>query len=120
MEDWRLWIEAAPRSRFANVPELLYFYREFDSFRLRNYLRNKQGLISRLWEMKEITARSAAAETARHLFRAAVFSGAAVLGMSGQLVARRNEAATDEDRRDFDEAMRQISALRLECRPMTR
>jgi hypothetical protein len=48
-EDWELWASSFRTSRFANLAELLYFYRELDSFTLRKYLRRKQDFAARLW-----------------------------------------------------------------------
>jgi glycosyltransferase involved in cell wall biosynthesis len=108
VEDWRFWIEAALSTRYGNVAELLYYYREFDSFRLSNYLKNKRGLISRLWSLPQVPVTRAVADSLRHVASAAVFSVAALAGVESTLISRRNEPLKSEE---FDECSRTIDQL---------
>jgi glycosyltransferase involved in cell wall biosynthesis len=113
VEDWRFWIEAASGSRFANLPELLYYYREFDSFRVGNYIANRFGLMDRLWSLPQISSGRAARESVRHIGLAAAFSIFAPLGLRDALISRRNEALSDEEKCDFEKAMAVIDVTRV-------
>src|SRR5262249_37638206 len=48
-EDVELWLSSFERSRFANLPDTLYFYREFESFSLAKYARAKRSLAALQW-----------------------------------------------------------------------
>lgn len=108
VEDWRFWIEAAPTSRFANIPDLLYYYREFDSFRLSNYVKNKLGMVKRLWSSPQISSSRAAGESLRHLALAAAFSALAPTGFRDVLIARRNSPLSEAEKAEFAAAMKMI------------
>jgi hypothetical protein len=85
-EDWELFRATRPAIR--NLPEVLYFYREFDSFSLRKY-------IARQWAMTRIAARtdgpSEAGRVGLHaLVTTAAYTAAQAIGQQDRLIARRS------------------------------
>jgi glycosyltransferase involved in cell wall biosynthesis len=51
-EDWELWFSSHKTSRFANLDEPLYFYREFDSFSIRKYVDAKRQIARLQWRQR--------------------------------------------------------------------
>lgn len=91
-EDWELWLSSYENSRFANLPEPLYFYREYDSFALSKYLRAKSRRASFLWACSE--SRFGFLErlhaVGRQYSRMAVYTAATMFGLTDLLLRRRS------------------------------
>jgi hypothetical protein len=108
-EDWELWQGSYRSSRFANLPEPLYFYREFDSFRLRKYLRGQAGLSRMQWALqKEFGVVNTALACVRNRAAMAAYSAASVFGVTERLIAKRSERTSVEVQKEFDDALRTI------------
>jgi glycosyltransferase involved in cell wall biosynthesis len=108
-EDWELWASSFHNSRFANLGDLLYFYREFDSFRLAKYARKKHEFAARLWSKgRQFGAASALGQCLAQYAHLALYSGAALVGQTDRLLQRRNEAL---DQAELDSAQATIQAV---------
>jgi len=90
-EDWELLFSTFGKSRFANVPEPLYFYRELDSFTVSKYLRRQ--LRSSYFSWQHGRGQFGSARTAwycgKRFGRGLVYASAGVFGIAGLLVKRR-------------------------------
>jgi glycosyltransferase involved in cell wall biosynthesis len=93
-EDWELW-RSAGQVAGRNLMEPLYFYREFDSFRLSKYL----GRQARM--MKSHAREGKFKRLASSVFRSAVYSSAAFSGLTDTLIARRSEPVRQEERAEL-------------------
>src|SRR5258708_459981 len=95
-EDAELWWGSYAGSRFANLPDPLYVYREFESYSLSKYLRAKLAIARLQWKQRRTfgVARTAGA-CAMQGVRMAVNIAVCPLGRSPWLVQRRS-TPTDE------------------------
>lgn len=115
-EDWELWFATYRHSRFANLAAPLYFYREFASYSLLQYLRAKRQLAMLRWTRRAdfghlpvlLTGVTEALRCLYHL-------GACALDARDHLVRRRSRALTAAAATLFAEAwpsiFEQTSAL---------
>lgn len=114
-EDWGLWFSSYAESRFANLDQPLYFYRDMSSFRLGKYVRDKLALTRFLW--REGRPRFGALQTGAHILgqylRVLVYLLAVIPGMKGLLLRRRNQALDEASRRALEVALRQVRNLGL-------
>ncbi len=90
-EDWELLFSTFPKSRFANLPEPLYFYRELDSFSVPKYLRRQLRASAFSWRhgRDRFGTASTAWECGKRFARACLYASAGALGMAELLVKRR-------------------------------
>jgi glycosyltransferase involved in cell wall biosynthesis len=90
-EDWELLFSSFGESRFANVPEPLYFYRELDSFTVPKYLRRQ--LRSSCFSWWHGRGQFGTARTAwycgKRFGRSLIYASAGVCGITDLLVKRR-------------------------------
>ena len=112
-EDWELWLASYRESRFANLAETLYFYREEQGYSFRGYVRDKAELASFLWRQQRRFGAAAALACAAQWTRIAAYSVAHCVGADRMLVKRRGTRPTISDTRLFEEAMTTISAVAL-------
>lgn len=113
-EDWELWQSSYRNSQFANLPEPLYFYREFDSFRIRKYLRGQMGATRMQWAMrKEFGTFNAALACARNVAAITAYSAAAVFGLTDRLIAKRSEPTGSDVQSEFDDALKRMRPLQF-------
>jgi glycosyltransferase involved in cell wall biosynthesis len=82
-EDWELW-RSAGQVAGKNLTEPLYFYREFDSYRLRKYLGRQMRM------MKSYARHGDFKRLVSSAFRCGVYSAANFVGMTDTLIARRS------------------------------
>ena len=111
-EDWELW-RSAGQVAGRNLPEPLYFYREFDSFRLRKYLGRQARMMkshARDAKLKRLTS---------SMFRSAVYTGAAFIGLTDTLIARRSAPVTQQERAELQKLYDEVLQRRLEDREQT-
>ena len=114
-EDWGLWFSSYAESRFANLREPLYFYRDLASFRLSKYARQKRSLGRFLW--REGRPRFGAMRTGlqvleQHL-RVLFYLLAIIPGMKNLLLGRRNQRLDPAERRALALAVEQVRHLGL-------
>jgi glycosyltransferase involved in cell wall biosynthesis len=106
-EDWELW-RSAGQVAGKNLTEPLYFYREFDSFRLSKYL----GRQARM--MKSHAREGKFKRLANSLFRSAVYGGAAITGMTDTLIARRSTPISGSQKSELQKVYDDVLRRRLE------
>jgi glycosyltransferase involved in cell wall biosynthesis len=114
-EDAALWVSSWRDSRFANIPEPLYFYREYESFDFRKYSRIKSSILRIIWDYGRRT-HSLAHVLGAMAFRVgqiAFFGLMTGLGVQDHLIRRRSRTVDEADRRRFERAMRIIRATRV-------
>ena len=112
-EDLELWLASKSSSRFANLQDLLYYYREYSSFTLRKYLRNKMHVAVLAWRDREAGRLSAAVEVAAHVARVGVYTFASAVGMQDKLIARRSAPLTREQSEECVAAIARVRATTL-------
>ncbi len=106
-EDWELW-RSAGRVAGKNLIEPLYFYREFDSFRLGKYL----GRQSRM--MKAYARHGELKNLARSAFRCGVYTAATIAGMTDTLIRRRSKPLPENQKPELQSTYDAVLRLRLE------
>jgi len=97
-EDWQLWVTTCRESRFANLPDALYFYREYDSYSLSKYLGKKSAFAALL--CSSLTADYSFRSRLHALARITGHMGghivAGALGLSDLVIRRRSRRVTEE------------------------
>ncbi len=112
-EDWELWVNSYRESRFANLPQALYYYREMQSFRLAGYLAAKQDLARLQWKHRKSFGTAAAAlAVAGQYARMAVYLVSSLAGAEGHWVRRRGTTVPPEIEREFSGALERIGVER--------
>ena len=112
-EDWELWFDSRSESRFANLPDPLYFYREPQGYSFRGYARDKARFAALLWNKREELGAQAAIAAAGQAARIAVYGMASLLGAEGALIRRRGQPPEDADRQMFAFALQRIRSTAL-------
>lgn len=117
-EDWELLFSTFGKSRFANIPEPLYFYRELDSFTVSKYLRRQ--LRSSYFSWRHGRGQFGRARTAWHcgkrFGRGLLYASAGMLGMANLLVRRRYVAVDTVSAQQLRSAVEKIRAGSLPVR----
>ena len=118
-EDWELLFSTFGKSRFANIPEPLYFYRELDSFTVPKYLRRQ--LRSSYFSWRHGRGHFGRARTAWHcgkrFARGLVYASAGMFGIAGLLVKRRYVPVDPVSAQQLHSAVEQIRAGSLPVSP---
>lgn len=114
-EDWGLWFSSYGESRFANLQEPLYFYRDVGSFRLGKYIRNKRSLGRFLWRegRPRFGAWRTGVQVLAQYLRMLVYLLAVIPGVKGVLLRRRNRALDQAQRRALALTVEQVRRLGL-------
>lgn len=112
-EDVELWLASYRSSRFANLPEALYFYREAQSYSLSGYVSAKVELSRRLWNYRRDYGVAAAWSSLAQWPRMAAYTLAHLLGADQKLVRRRGAAVSEQEAAEFRRAWRQIRSIQL-------
>jgi glycosyltransferase involved in cell wall biosynthesis len=114
-EDWGLWFSSYAESRFANLEQPLYFYRDVKSFRLPKYMRDKLLLAGFLW--REGRPRFGAWRTSLQVLgqyaRVLAYVLSLVPGMKGWLLRRRNQPLDEAQRRALELTLQQVRSIGL-------
>jgi hypothetical protein len=97
-EDVELWARTASSSRFATLPEPLYFYREFDTMSLRKYLRTQLGLLRIYREVMGLGNGALIWQAFLSLGRSSAYALASVLGMMPEFLVAKNQAIDGHER----------------------
>lgn len=106
-EDWELW-RSAGQVAGTNLEELLYFYREFDSFGLRKYL-------GRQWNMMRAHARAMEVRPiASCALRCGIYGLAQMMGRTDALIARRSQALAENEQVALQKAYDEVVKRDLE------
>src|SRR5215469_18062788 len=119
-EDWELLFSSFGKSRFANIPELLYFYRELDSFTVSKYLRRQ--LRSSYFSWRHGRVQFGRAWTAWHcgerFGRAVLYASAGMFGIADLLVRRRYAPIDTVSGEPLRRTVEQIRAGSLPVSPL--
>ncbi len=116
-EDVELWLGSYRNSRFANLPELLYFYRETESYSLTGYASAKAELSKRLWGHRKEFGVAATVAALVQWPRIAAYAMAHAVGADQRLVRRRGVPATDAEAVAFRSALQTIRETKLPLSP---
>ena len=113
-EDLELWLSCYRSSRFANLPEPLYYCREFESFALGKYGRAKASLVSFLWRRgREFGRAKTVAACLRHAACIPAYALAEITGLRRSLIQRRSRPLDPRLRAEFDQVWEKIRATAL-------
>ncbi|MBZ5647277.1 MAG: glycosyltransferase [Acidobacteriia bacterium] len=113
-EDWELWFSSFRESRFANLPEPLYFYREVQAYSFPGYARGKAELAGFLWGQREsFGAPAAAVEAVGQWARIGAYAIAHLAGLDRTLLRRRGQAVREEERAAFESALERVRGVAL-------
>ncbi|MGI9103755.1 MAG: glycosyltransferase family 2 protein [Terriglobales bacterium] len=113
-EDWELLMQAHRDSRFANLPDCLYFYREYDSFSFVNYARSKAHQVAgelRLGHDYGILSRAVSA--LRHFSHVGLYACAYTLRCHDLLIRYRSQPAPPELKSAVENAIARVAATEL-------
>ena len=113
-EDWELWFSSLGDSRFANLPEPYYFYREAHAYSFSGYTRDKGELARFLWGQRtRFGAPAAAAAVLGQWARIAVYALAHLAGLDTSLVRRRGVELREEERAACESAIEKVRGVAL-------
>ena len=113
-EDWELLSRTWRASRFANLTECLYFYREYDSFTMGKYARSKVNQsAAEIRQGGDYGVPAVAWSALRHLSHVAMYAAASAVSMQDLLIAARSLALPDELSAQLADAKRRVEATRL-------
>lgn len=114
--DYALYISSYYNSCFANIPELLYFYREYTTHSLRKYCRTNIAVSQAIKEYAPPVFGSAEKFKtclARYV-RIGVYLLATVTGLQRQLISRRScSLFSEEDHLKYEQVMNIIKATKV-------
>jgi glycosyltransferase involved in cell wall biosynthesis len=114
-EEWELLFSTFAKSRFANLPEPLYFYRELDSFKVSKYLRRQLRASIFCWRHGRAqfgTARTSW-ECGKRFGRGLLYAGAGMLRRAETLVRRRYAPLDEAAAKQVFMAIQQIRSENL-------
>ena len=113
-EDWELLSRASKSSRLANLPECLYFYREYDSFSLANYARSKLGQArAEFREASRYGVVNVLASSLALLSHVVVYAIATAIGVESALLRRRSTALPPEIKKQIEAAALRVTSTDL-------
>ncbi len=112
-EDQELWLRSYGDSRFSNLPEPLYFYREEQAYSLRAYLHDKAELARLLRRQRATYGLMADVAAAKQWLRIAAYAVAGCVGADRLLVQRRGSAPAAAEVKLFQEGLARIQTVRL-------
>jgi len=118
-EDWRLLYTSRSNSRFANLLDLLYFYRVFESFSMHKYAAHKLRNI-KLWSelpRSECGWGRLAQLTARSVVDMAIYGSARMIGRHDKLIALRGSRVSRETVEEFAVALEMIRSIAVPAAP---
>jgi glycosyltransferase involved in cell wall biosynthesis len=98
-EDWELWFSSYETSRFANLCEPLYYYREFASFSIRKYIDAKCRMARLQWRRRadfgpRHTSRVCLSQYIRVLLNLFAYAG----GLQHRMIRRRSKPIDSDTR----------------------
>ncbi len=114
--DYALFLNSYSNSCFANIPEPLYFYREYATHSLQKYFRTNVAVSQAIKEYAPAVFSPVdkfKARLARYL-RIGAYAIATVVGLQWKLVSRRSsQLFSEEDHQVFEEAMKVVKATKV-------
>lgn len=113
-EDWQFWWRAHRQSRWAAVPDVLYFYRELESFSFGTYARRKAATARDIWsDRADCGVLAAGLHGVRHLAEIALFAAGATVGATRSILMRRNIPPSQDAIREIARAIAIIRSTEL-------
>jgi Glycosyl transferase family 2 len=114
-EDWEFLFSTFKNSRFTNLLEPLYFYRELDSFAVRKYMLRqvRASLFSWRHGRNEFGIMRTGLACCKRTGHASVYAGAGALGLAEQLVRRRYAAVDATSSEHIRHMIRQLRSSSL-------
>jgi len=112
-EDFELWLSSYETSRFANLPEALYYYREEQAYSFAKYVRRKRALVTLLRKERKRLGSGAWTAMLAQWPRIAAYALAHAAGLERTLVRRRGRPVSTEEARQFAEAVQGIRTVSL-------
>jgi hypothetical protein len=113
-EDLELWLSTFHNSRLANLSEPLYFYREFNTFRLAKYIRRKKDTIRTLWRHRRNMGLTRTALCCLgHCLRVPTYVSCSAIGVQDLLIRARSSRITSEQRLLFLEVLAEVRSASL-------
>jgi glycosyltransferase involved in cell wall biosynthesis len=117
-EDWELWFKSYETSRFANLREPLYYYREFASFSIGKYVDGKLRIARLQWARRaDFGLLRTSRDCLGQYLRIAVYILADLAGFKDHLIRRRSKPIDDDTRAHVLAATEETLNLAL---PLTR
>jgi glycosyltransferase involved in cell wall biosynthesis len=113
-EDWELLSRTSQNSRFANLTDCLYFYREYDSFSLLKYVHRK--ITQSTAEIREVARYgfvNVAVSTIRHFSHIGIYAIATAFAAQGTLIRRRSASIPQETRDEIEAAAAHVASTEL-------
>ena len=106
-EDAALWQSSCHESRFANIPEPLFFYREYETFSFTKYYKSKLTGIKIMWTFgrKDAGLWQLVIGVFLRLGRIAAYGMLTLLGLQGIALAKRSQAAEADDLEKYQRAL---------------
>ena len=114
--DYALYISSYYKSCFANIPEPLYFYREYATHSLGKYYLTNVAVSRAIKEYAPSVFSSGEKHKARlaRYLRIGAYALATVVGLKRRLISQRSpEVLSEEDRQAFEEAMKIIKNTKI-------
>lgn len=114
--DYALYISSYYKSCFANIPDPLYFYREYATHSLGKYYRTNIAVSQAIKQYAPPVLNSAQKLRTRlaRYFRICAYILATALGQQRRLISRRSpEVLSEEDLKEFGAAMKLIKATKI-------
>jgi len=114
-QDYELWLRTYNTSRFANLPDILYFTNEFLSFNLRKYSRTKLFATATIWKYAsaELGPFRASYHVIRRLLHIGLYALASCVGLKNSLIRRRYQILTSKEKQWVLDAMGIIRNARV-------
>jgi len=114
--DYALYISSYHNSCFANIPDPLYFYREYVTHSLRKYYRTNIAVSQAIKQYAPTVFNSVQKLRARlaRYSRIAAYILATAFGLQTRLISRRSpEILTEENLKEFEAAMKLIKDAKV-------
>lgn len=114
--DYALYISSYHNSCFANIPEPLYYYREYATHSLRKYYRTNIAVSRAIKQYAPPFFNSVQKLRARlaRYSRITAYTLATAFGLQTRLISRRSpETLSEENLKEFEAAMKLIKAAKV-------
>ena len=106
-EDAALWLSSWHESKFANIPDPLYYYREYETYDFCKYCDINISIIRMIWDFGRKTHNwfQILTSMAGRVARIGIYGAMTVLHLHNYLVGKRSCPPSEEDVQRFEQAM---------------
>lgn len=114
-EDQELWLRSEKQSRFANLPEPLYFCNELSYISMKKYYISQKFMAKVAWKYGSLEngKLKAVNYVLQKYIKTGIYSLATVLGIRETLIKRRYIPLTPEEKRNIERALDEILAAKI-------